>query len=113
MELEEILSSGYKVSCQEDLSKLYLMVNKVFHVQFCLHGVPQGSVLGPLLFLCYINDLPGYVQSSIRLYADDVVIHHKIHSKADQDILQQDLYMLTQWASTWQMLYLIHKRVCT
>ena len=67
--------------------------------------------MGPLLFLCYINDLLGYVQSSIRLYADDALIHRKIHSKADQDILQQDLYMLTQWASTWQMIFNPQKSV--
>ena len=77
-----------------------------------LSEVPQGSVLGPLLFLCYINDLPGYAQSSIRLYVDDALIYRKIHLKADQDILQQDLYTLTQWASTWQMIFNPHAKDC-
>ena len=77
-----------------------------------LSGVPQGSVLGPLLFLCYINDLPKYVKSTIRLYADDALIYREIRSKEDQDILQQDLCMLTQWANTWQMTFNAQKSVC-
>ena len=56
-----------------------------------LLGVPQGSVLGSLLFLCYINDLPEQVKSSIKLYADDALVYRRIHSKTDQENLQEDL----------------------
>ena len=45
-------------------------------------------------------------------YADDALIYREIHSKEDQDILQQDLCMLTQWANTWQMTFNALKSVC-
>lgn len=66
-------------------------------------GVPQGSVLGPLLFLVYINDLPDCVKSNIRLFADDCVLYRKIQSNHDHDILQSDLNAINTWCSTWLM----------
>ncbi len=67
-------------------------------------GVPQGTVLGPLLFLLYINDLPEYVSSQVRLFADDCLLYRPIRSITDQLQLQEDLKALTTWASTWGML---------
>lgn len=66
-------------------------------------GVPQGSVLGPLLFLIYINDLPSEITSSIRLFADDCVIYRQICSPSDHVALQRDLDRITNWCSSWQM----------
>ena len=66
-------------------------------------GIPQGSVLGPLLFLLYINDLPEYIHLQVRLFADDTAIYITINNHSDSDTLQQDLDTLQTWERLWDM----------
>ena len=70
-----------------------------------ISGVPQGTVLGPLLFLLFINDLPDCVQSSTRLFADDCILYRQIKSQQDCDILQDDLNRLAAWEKKWGMAF--------
>ena len=76
-----------------------------------ISGVPQGTVLGPLLFLTYINDLPEHTESDVRLFADDALLYRKISSKADAEQLQRDLSALQHWEHLWQMEF--HPQKCT
>ena len=68
-------------------------------------GVPQGTVLGPLLFLIYINDISDHLSPGTvaRLFADDCVIYRPILSPTDRHTLQRDLDTLQEWAVRWQM----------
>ena len=74
-----------------------------------LSGVPQGSVLGPILFLFFINDLPDNIRSSVRLFADDCVLYRNIYSIQDCLTLQEDLTSLGQWEADWQMKFNVAK----
>ena len=74
-----------------------------------LSRVPQGSVLGPVLFLIFINDLPDNIRSSVRLFADDCVLYRNIHSLQDCLTLQEDLTSLGQWEANWQMKFNVAK----
>ena len=69
-------------------------------------GVPQGSVLGPLLFLVYINDLEKNIKSNVKFFADDTMLYSAVSdpiiSAAD---LNHDLDLISQWAYQWKMAF--------
>jgi len=73
--------------------------------------VPQETVLAPLLvlFLCFINDLPNNILSTVRLYADDVILYASTNTIEDCHELQKDLATLEKWANKWKMTFNVQK----
>lgn len=68
-----------------------------------MSGVPQGSVLRPLLFLVFINDLPASLSVSCQLYADDCILFQNINDNADSEKLNRYLMRVQKWATKSQM----------
>ena len=65
-----------------------------------LSGVPQGTVMAPLLLLIYINEIPNSITNMLRLYVDDTLLYSIINSAADRINLQTDLLTLQKWCET-------------
>jgi hypothetical protein len=76
-----------------------------------LSGVPQGSVLGPTLFVIFINDLPDNVSGIVKLYADDAKLYHTVNNQAGAIELQEDLDQLDRWSANWLLRF--HPEKCS
>ena len=75
-----------------------------FRMEKVTSGIPQGSVLGPTLFVLFINDLPQVVESPVALFADDTNVFREIQSDEDRQKLQQlDIDELLIWSKKWQL----------
>ena len=72
-------------------------------------GVPQGSVLGPIMFVVYVNDLADGIDSHINLFADDAKLMRQVQDENDCIILQRDIEKLRDWCGTWQMEFNVKK----
>ena len=69
-------------------------------------GVPEGSILRPLLFLIYINDLTNELKSNAKLFADDTSLFTIVKDKSESaNILNNDLSEISKWAYNWKMLF--------
>ena len=90
--------------CLTNRSQRVLLNGECSNWQPILAGVPEGSILEPLFFLMYINDLPDGLKSNVKLFADDTslfsVVKNKEESASD---LTNDLDMISKWAYNWKM----------
>ena len=68
-----------------------------------LSGIPQGTILGPVLFLCFINEMPQCLKSKVFLYADDSKISRRIADISDCQIMQEDIEAALVYSNTWQL----------
>ena len=86
-----------------DQTQPVVLENEKSNIVPVTSGVLQGSVLGPILFLIYTNDLPDSTKFKVRLFADDTAIYLAVSSLKDAQILQQDLDHLNNWELEWDM----------
>ena len=77
-----------------------------------MSGVPQGSILGPILFLIYITDLEEDISSKVLTFSDDTKVFRKVTNDTDKHSFQDDLDKLVKWSEEWQMLLNFGKCKC-
>ena len=95
------LALNWFVSYLTDRRQRVIVNGKASDWKTVTSGVPEGSLLAPLLFSMFINDLPKNIESGCLLYADDVKIFRKITSPADGQSLQRDLSQQSAWSVSW------------
>ena len=98
--------------CLKDRRQRVVVDGEVSSWKPVLSGVPQGSVLGPILFLIYINDLEDGVTGNILKFADDTKLFRKVKEIGDKQKLQDDIDKLVKWSEKWQMLFNFGKCKC-
>ena len=103
LDLVNLSTVSWIKSFLQNRSQLVVVEGKQSSSVPVMSGVPQGSVLGPCLFLAFINDLPDSLKSKARIFADDTIVYLTINSQSDAQTLQDDLLKLEQWESNWSM----------
>ena len=84
-----------------------VMVNDTFsNWSHVVSGIPQGSVLGPILFTIFINDIPVDISSCIKIFADDTKVYNNAHLS---HIIQSDLDRLAFWSEKWLLPFNVDK----
>ena len=80
-----------------------LLNGQTFSWELVKSGVPQGSALGPIFFLIYINDLPDNLESNCKIFADDTSLFYKVFDKhVSRATLNKDLELINNWAFQWK-----------
>jgi len=74
-----------------------------------LSGVPQGSVIGPTLFILYVMDIPDDIKSTVDMFADDTKIYRAVRNDEDAEQLQRDINTLVEWSNKWMMKFNVSK----
>ncbi len=85
----------------QDRRQRVLLKNGTSDWEPVISGVPQGSILGPVLFLLYVNDLPDITQNTAKMFADDTKLYARIQDEQDCENLQRDLNHLSVWSRQW------------
>ena len=78
-------------------SQCVVLEREAFDTAKVTSGVPEGSVLGPILFLLYINDLPTEISSEVRFFVDDAIVYRATSDPSDSQTLLEDLDQLSNW----------------
>ena len=109
--LDKVYSMGVKIRLWEWFKCYFSGRRQKVQINSCqssllavISGIPQGSILGPLLFIIYMNDLPGYINFAKSLmFVDDTKCYSSIRSSLDSDILQKDLDSTVSWSRKWNL----------